>query len=144
LFGHLLNVIDEESNEEVISDFSYGTTRFEYVWEKMIDYVFGISNKEDYFPQSNWHLRNREKQNSVLEPDTIMITDGVAYILDAKYYKYGVFENGSLPSTSSIAKQIIYAEHIEDNKMTDEYGNVLKTYNAFLLPFSKNSERFKI
>lgn len=143
LFGHLLNVIEEEANEEVVSDFSYGTNRFEYVWEKMIDYVFGISNKEDYFPHSNWHLKSKDKQNSALEPDTIMIKDGIAFILDAKYYKYGVVENGSLPATSSIAKQIIYAEHIEDNKMTDEYGNVLKTYNAFLLPFSKNSKRFK-
>lgn len=143
LFGHLLKVISEESNEEIVSDFSFGTTRFEYVWEKMIDYVFGISNKEDYFPHSNWHLKNKDKQNSALEPDTIMIKDGIAYILDAKYYKYGVVENGSLPATASIAKQIIYAEYIEDNKLTDDDGNILETYNAFIMPFSKSGERFK-
>lgn len=143
-FGHLLNVIKNESNEDMIEEFTYGTNRFEYVWEKMIDYMFGINDKEKYFPHSKWHLSSGDKDNSALEPDTIMIKDGIAYILDAKYYKYGVTGVSShLPATSSIAKQIIYAEYIENNRMTDENGNVLKTYNAFLLPFSKNGDHFK-
>lgn len=144
LFGHLLKVIKEESNEEIVADFTFGTSRFEYVWENMIDYMFGIENKEDYFPRSNWHLKGTDKENSALEPDTIMIKDGIAYILDAKYYKYGVTNvSGHLPATSSIAKQIIYAEYIEKNKMTDDKGNVLKTYNAFIMPFSKEGKYFK-
>ncbi len=144
LFGHLLKVIKEESNEEVVADFTFGTTRFEYVWENMIDYMFGVENKEDYFPHSNWHLKSTNKKNSALEPDTIMIKDSIAYILDAKYYKYGITNDpGHLPETSSIAKQIIYAEYIEQNKMTDNEGNVLKTYNAFIMPFSKTGKYFK-
>lgn len=144
LFRHLLNVIREESNEEFLEAFTYGTYRFEYVWENMIDYMFGISDKEKYFPHSNWHLNGSDKENSALEPDTIMIKDGIAYVLDAKYYKYGITAiPGHLPATSSIAKQIIYAEYIEDNKLCDEDGNVLKTYNAFIMPFSKQGKYFK-
>ena len=144
LFEHLLKVIKEESNEEIVVNFSYGTSRFEYVWENMIDYMFGIDNKEEYFPHSEWHLKETDKENRALEPDTIMIKDGVAYVLDAKYYKYGITGiPGHLPSTSSIAKQIIYAEYIEQNKKTDVDGNILKTYNAFIMPFSKKENYFK-
>ena len=144
LFGHLLKVIKEESNEDVVADFTFGTSRFEYVWENMIDYMFGIENKEDYFPHSNWRLKGQDKENSSLEPDTNKINDGIAYILDAIYYKYGVTNIPShLPSTASIAKQIIYAEYIEQNKMTDKKGNILKTYNAFIMPFSKYGKYFK-
>lgn len=144
LFGHMLNVIREESNEDLLEDFTYGTYRFEYVWEKMIDHMFGIIDKDKYFPHSNWHILNGNKENSALEPDTIMIKDGIAYILDAKYYRYGVTNQPKhLPATSSISKQIIYAEYIEDKEMTDNDGRKLKTYNAFILPFSKNGKYFK-
>lgn len=143
LFGHMLNVIREESNDKSHKEFVLGTTRFEYVWEKMIDQMFGIGNKEDYFPHTTWHLANIEKSNSPLEPDTLMIKNGIAYILDAKYYKYGITGNPAhLPATSSIAKQIVYAEYIEANRMKDSDGNILKTYNAFLMPFSKDSILF--
>ena len=144
LFGHLLNIIRNESNDDSLEDFTYGTYRFEYVWEKMIDRMFGISEKDIYFPHSKWHVNSVDKDNSALEPDTIMIKDGIAYIIDAKYYKYGLTNVvGHLPATSSIAKQIIYAEYIENNRMTDDNGNVLKTYNVFLMPFSKHGKYFK-
>ncbi|SER85570.1 LlaJI family restriction endonuclease [Lachnobacterium bovis] len=143
LFNHMLNVIADASEEDDMESFSFGTNRFEYVWENMIDYVFGIDNKEYYFPSSNWHLSGNSKKNSVLEPDTIMMKDGIAFVLDAKYYKYGVTAiPAHLPSTSSIAKQIIYAQYIEKNNMKDKDGNILKTYNAFLMPYSKNGKYF--
>ena len=36
-----------------------------------------------------------------------------------------------------------HAEYIEDNEMTDNDGRKLKTYDAFILPFSKNGKHFK-
>ncbi len=143
-FDHLLKVIKNESNEDTIDEFTFGTYRFEYVWEKMIDHMFGIDEKEKYFPRSRWHLDGVDKEKSALEPDTIMIKDGIAYIIDAKYYRYGVTGiPAHLPATSSIAKQIVYAEYIENNRMLDDQGRVMKTYNAFIMPFSKMGKVFK-
>ena len=42
-------------------------------------------------------------EGSALEPDTIMLQNGKCYILDAKYYNYGISWNpNALPASSSI------------------------------------------
>ncbi|WP_405316083.1 LlaJI family restriction endonuclease [Faecalibacillus faecis] len=52
----------------------FGTNRFEYVWEKMIDQVYGIKDKQKYFPNTYWKIKGSSvKTNSPLEPDTIML-----------------------------------------------------------------------
>ena len=74
--------------------------------------VFGESNKDIYFPHAKWHIINREKtESSALEPDTVMKLNGKFYILDAKYYKFGITGLPMhLPATSSIQKQITYGD----------------------------------
>ena len=42
LFRHMLAIIDFEGDRNSDKTYRYGTYRFEYVWEKMIDKVFGI------------------------------------------------------------------------------------------------------
>ena len=42
------------------------------IWEKMIDKVFGIENKADYFPKTTWYVNGSKYDNASLEPDTIM------------------------------------------------------------------------
>ena len=86
-----------ENQDDVNSGFTYGTHRFEYVWENMIDFVFGENNKDYYFPHATWTLieESKERQSSALEPDTIMLFENNAYILDAKYYKYGITKNAN-------------------------------------------------
>lgn len=139
LFTAMLNIIRSVNERDNDYDFTYGTNRFEYVWERLVDYVFGIENKKEFFPRSKWRnlIGNHKKDKSPLEPDTIMDFNNRLYILDAKYYKYGVtaIEN-HLPPTSSIAKQITYGEYIDKNKNKPGYG---EPYNAFIMPFNKDN-----
>lgn len=117
-------------------DYWYGTYRFEYVWQDIIDDIFGIINKQKYFPKTYWKMKGENYSNHTLEPDTIMIYNNIIYVLDAKYYKYGITYNiGDLPGTSSIEKQITYGEYIAKNRTVDNLGDNVQVYNAFIMPY---------
>ena len=137
LFKHMLAIIDFEGDKDSDKNYRYGTYRFEYVWEKMIDKVFGIENKADYFPKTAWYIDGERYNNASLEPDTIMVCGRNVYILDAKYYKYGVTGKvRDLPQSTSINKQITYGEYVaNEEKFKDKHGKEMKVYNAFLMPF---------
>ena len=62
-----------------------------------------------------------------------MLYNDKCYILDAKYYKYGITANpDDLPGSSSILKQIAYGDYA---KQKHKY-----VFNAFIMPFnSKNN-----
>ena len=137
LFRHMLAIIDFEGEKDSDKNYQYGTYRFEYVWEKMIDKVFGVENKSDYFPKTSWYVNGDRYDNASLKPDTIMLYGNKVYILDAKYYKFGVTGKVcDLPETISINKQITYGEYVaNEEKFKKKYGNDMKVYNAFLMPF---------
>lgn len=140
LFANMLKIINNEPDEGMReTSFTFGTNRFEYVWEKMIDSAFGISDKQRYFPKTKWKLARsgKEYDNSKLEPDTIMLYNNNIYVLDAKYYKYGATKNPfDLPESASINKQITYGEYIDAQADLKNPDSVI--YNAFLMPFDKN------
>ena len=138
LFRNMLAIIDYEGENNEQREYKYGTNRFEYVWESMIDRVFGIEKKEQYFPKTTWTLSERKYDNASLEPDTIMIVNNDVYVLDAKYYKYGATRRPwDLPESTSINKQITYGEYIaEEMKFKKIHGENFKTYNAFLMPYN--------
>ena len=137
LFRHMLAIIDFEGDKDSDKNYRYGTYRFEYVWEKMIDKVFGIKNKTDYFPKTMWYVNGDRYDNASLEPDTIMLYGNNVYILDAKYYKYGVTgEARNLPESTSINKQITYGEYVaNEQRFKNIHGDDMKVFNAFLMPF---------
>ncbi|MBS3874092.1 MAG: LlaJI family restriction endonuclease [Dethiobacter sp.] len=138
----MIEYLDEKTKEK---QFYFGTDRFEYVWEKLIDRVFGEKNKVDYFPKTRWSLRTGKKRiNAALEPDTIMLHDGKIYVLDAKYYKFGLTGNpGDLPESSSINKQITYGEYIYTHRrFKEKYGEEVPVYNAFIMPYNANANLF--
>lgn len=137
LFKHMLAIIDFEGDKDSEKNYRYGTYRFEYVWEKMIDKVFGIKNKANYFPKTAWCLNGDRYDNASLIPDTIMLYGKNVYILDAKYYKYGVTGKvWDLPESASINKQITYGEYVaNEDKFMKKHTNNMKVYNAFLMPF---------
>lgn len=138
----MIEYLDEKTKEK---QFYFGTDRFEYVWEKLIDRVFGEKNKVDYFPKTRWSLRTGKKRiNAALEPDTIMLHDGKIYVLDAKYYKFGLTGNpGDLPESSSINKQITYGEYIYTHRrFKEKYGEDVPVYNAFIMPYNANANLF--
>ncbi len=139
LFTSMLNIINskEESIDSTEKE-AFGVNRFEYIWEKLVDYVFGEDNKDEYFPHATWHIISGNKvTSSALEPDTIMLYKDKVYILDAKYYKYGVTQNPlHLPGSSSIEKQIVYGEYVETCKNISKD----KIYNAFVMPYDSGDE----
>ncbi|MCM1121349.1 MAG: LlaJI family restriction endonuclease [Eubacterium sp.] len=137
LFRNMLAVIDYQGDKNADKNYRYGTYRFEYVWEKMIDRVFGIGNKAIYFPKTAWNIKGEMRDNTPLKPDTIMEYDNNVYILDAKYYKYGITNKiGDLPGSESINKQITYGEYVAgEEKFKEKYGEGMKVFNAFLMPY---------
>ena len=140
LFTSMLNIVNSrQETVDSVDKETYGVTRFEYIWEKMIDHVFGEDNKEKYFPHATWHIiSGNSVVSSALEPDTIMLHEDKVYILDAKYYKYGITRNPMhLPASSSIEKQIVYGEYVETNLGIPRE----KIYNAFVMPFDSGSEK---
>ena len=135
LFQSMINIIKEYDDNIRIKDTAVGVKRFDPIWERLIDYVFGEDNKDRYFPHATWHIIKNGKieQSSALEPDTIMKNNGKMYVLDAKYYKYGLTgRTNDLPATSSIQKQITYGKHIAE-QFDDIVSN--EVYNAFIMPF---------
>lgn len=139
LFQAMINIVNNanETTDKKINAV-FGVNRFEYVWEHMFDHVFGEDSKDIYFPHAKWHIVTEKGYNvesSALEPDTIMLNDGSCYILDAKYYKYGITRSANhLPSSSSIEKQIVYGEYIDENDMFEFDDKHI--YNAFIMPFN--------
>ena len=145
LFRAMKDVLDFSNNSEDPEEFYFGTNKFEYIWEKLIQSTFSNVIKEKYFPRTKWILEiGREKENTALEPDTIMKYDNNVYVLDAKYYKYGVTKIArDLPPSSSINKQISYGEYIATNKKFEKDRNKgMKIYNAFIMPYNKEDEPY--
>ena len=143
LFSSMIDIVNCSEEQVDSKGFHYGVSHFEYVWENLIDYVFGESNKDIYFPHAKWHIINgRHTESSALEPDTVMKYGGKFFILDAKYYKFGITGLSThLPATSSIQKQITYGEYIA----AKHFAESSDIYNAFVMPYSagKNDEPLK-
>ena len=113
---------------------NFGTNQYEYIWEHMVNSVFGNEDVSKFFPNSRYHLlKNKEPiEASSLRPDSIFTIDKDIYILDSKYYRYGITGNPlHLPNTDSVQKQIMYGKHVETK------DNYQKIFNAFVLPYNK-------
>lgn len=137
LFTSMIEIINNVSEQAALKEFQYGVTRFEYVWENLIDYVFGENNKDIYFPHAKWHILHGDHvESSALEPDTVMKYNDKFFILDAKYHKFGITGIAAhLPATSSIQKQITYGDYIATKKFADSND----IYNAFIMPYAAKS-----
>lgn len=146
LFRSMIAMIEFRDSQTIDKQFYFGTDRFETVWERLIDKVFGVPNKDAYFPHGLWTERfgkNRGKPASALEPDTIMIYGEKFYVLDAKYYRYGILPKygpGLLPQSSDINKQITYGQFVK-NQRTPSGSQV---FNAFIMPYNRAKNDFGI
>ncbi|AXT95632.1 LlaJI family restriction endonuclease [Moraxella catarrhalis] len=146
LFQSMINVLEStDENNQTPQHFAFGTRRFEKVWENLIEKTFGTEkgdNKARYFPKATWHLIDGGvKETNPLLPDTIMINrdDNSLYVIDAKYYRYGItHKNDHLPNMSSIAKQITYAQYIDSHFDFDSVRNV------FILPFNAKDNKMPV
>ena len=140
---HFCNVIQGLDTTFEGKDFVYGVDKYYYVFERMIDCIFGnVQDISDFYPSGKWHLikTNQDIKSSDLRPDTVLINERSIYILDSKFYRFGFTGDPSdLPETSSIQKQITYGDFVLSNKK-DDYDNI---YNAFLIPYDKTRDVFK-
>ncbi|MBR3252459.1 LlaJI family restriction endonuclease [Candidatus Saccharibacteria bacterium] len=136
LLSHLLRIVNGAIGDAQFADHSeLGTYKFSRVWEYMIQRVYGNLPLDEFFPSATWHLLDQGSfKSSELRPDTVLELDGVLYILDAKYYKFGVSRSGadSLPASDSIQKQITYGDHAA-LKFSRRFSKGIR--NAFVVPF---------
>ena len=132
----------------------FGVNTFAPVWEAMVDKIFGKLPqgvaKDKFNPHCEWDLSSGvhgyENTNYAMRPDTIMALSSGIFVIDAKYYKFGLTRNPmDLPSSGSICKQIAYAEYVEQFMQEKEIpafagmtsGDI---YNAFIMPFCADDE----
>ena len=152
-------------------DFYFGVNKFAPVWEAMVDKIFGRLPqgvaKDKFNPHLRWNDNTEEvnldeseeeivlndPKRSTLRPDTIMVMGEGVYILDSKYYKYGLTGfNSHLPGAESVCKQMAYAEYVEthwneilgldSSNATHSQNDALPKpiYNAFIMPCCADAE----
>ncbi len=141
MLGHMLSIIEGLSDDQNANEIVYGVDSYAYIFERMINSIFGNRDATKFNPSADWYLtidNYKAFASSDLRPDTILIRDNIAYVLDSKFYRFGyTFDKKDLPETTSIQKQITYGDFIKTNKMGDE---IQKVRNAFILPYNKNSK----
>lgn len=137
------------------NEFYFGVNKFAPVWEAMVDKIFGKLPqgvaKDKFNPHLHWNSVSKEEnfeeseeekvldnsKRSTLRPDTIMICDGDCFILDSKYYKFGITKNKAhLPGAESVCKQMAYAEFVE-KEFAFISGHI---HNAFIMPYCESDE----
>lgn len=135
LLIHMRNILTGlDSVNEELSTKNYGVEGFEEVWEIIVAKLFGNQNVSLYKPVASYTLFGGvEKEKNPLRLDGLLKRNNTYYILDAKYYKFGLdFNYRSAPETTDVEKQIVYGECI------DKYHNKkYPVYNSFVIPYNK-------
>lgn len=148
--NHMLKVLIGVDDSDRTKEIVYGVDKYYYVYERMVDYIFSnIDDITKYNPNAKWYLKKNAfepKDASSLRPDTILLDtrpngERVAYVLDAKFYRFGTTgKESDLPTTTSIQKQITYGDNIICNLQEKE--NIKQVYNAFVMPYNKHNNIF--
>ena len=136
LIEHLITVLGGVRGASSAISLSVKDREFEYVFEYLVNSVFGTENVRDYYNHSSYVIDGVETAASKMRPDTVMKNPVIGspdyYILDAKYYNYGYTKQlHDLPQSSSITKQISYNHYLEDRYADKAF------YSVFVLPFAK-------
>lgn len=171
--ARIVEYLAEHKTEDgkTADDFYFGVNTFAPVWEAMVDTIFGKLPqgvaKDKFNPHLRWNDGCRDEKldeseeeivlndskRSTLRPDTIMVMGESVYILDSKYYKYGLTRfNSHLPGAESVCKQMAYAEYVEthwneilgldSSNATHSQNDALPKpiYNAFIMPYCADAE----
>lgn len=145
-FKHMKNVLiglDEIFDNNSIV---YGVDTYHYVFEQMINNIFGTEKIEEYYPSFSWLLKysnkNEKQPGPTIRPDTIMKTDDKKdiYIIDSKFYRYGSLDLSQpvgLPEASSVVKQMVYGSYVKSIYLDSD------VYNVFILPYDAKAENTK-
>ena len=146
---------EHQTEDGINTEYYFGVNKFAPVWEALIDRIFGTASREEKKNKYNPHLwfvaknsnkpegekyqdeeekdpDDAESKRSSLRPDTIMVNGDNLFVLDSKYYKFGITHNKAhLPGAESVCKQMAYAEYVE--KERDFASDCI--YNAFIMPY---------
>lgn len=148
LLYHMKNVVIENVNNKNKNKIrKFGTNRFEYVWEFLVNEVFSTEDIKNFYPTSTYFINNVGSFTaSKLRPDTMMKdSSNDFFIIDAKYYKFGFVDNNksllkrNLPNTDSIQKQLTYGDFVNNN-----YKDIENIFNSFVLPYNKSNNNFQL
>lgn len=154
---------ENQTEDGINSEFFFGVNKFAPMWEAMVDRIFATISREEKRDKYNPHLKfvafgsansdgenyqdddnegaDEERKRSTLRPDTIMVVGEDVFILDSKYYKYGL--NGEpryLPGANSVCKQMAYAEYVEKGRGV----NSECIFNAFVMPYCVEADNRKL
>ncbi len=139
---HMENVVLGLDESRVGDELVYGVDSYHYIFERMIDSIFSTEKASDYYPSFKWKLRfsssSSEQSGPTIRPDTIMSDENSIYVLDSKFYRYGLMniaETKGLPEASSITKQILYGSYIDN-----QIGPDKQVFNAFILPYDSHGQ----
>ncbi len=143
-FNHMLKVIEGLDGKNENDEFVYGVDSYYYIFERMIDSIFGNQKDlKEFNPKASWYLVSdsfKKIPSSELRPDSIFIDEktNIAYIIDSKYYRFGTTkESSDLPETTSIQKQITYGDYLKKNNI-----KIKDIRNAFILPYNMYNNKF--
>lgn len=147
LLKHLILIINNKFNNNEFEEIdNVLTNNYNYAWEKMIDKIFGNDSIENYRPILKWSNLPEKVADPHMRPDTIIkkLNSRELYIIDSKYYKYGIVYGGKLPGAEDIDKQITYGDYCSNPKNFSEplEYDTDKIYNAFIIPYNKENNRF--
>lgn len=140
LLNHLITIIKNQNSKINNNGFSIYENEFEYVFEFLINKVFGTENPREYYNSYSYYMPDKSSA-SKLRPDTIIKDEQRKkyYIIDSKYYNFGYSENPKdLPQSSAISKQIGYNQYLKENLSDSE--KIYNVQSIFILPFSKEKQ----
>lgn len=140
LITNLIQFIEGSGNSFSDNKFkSFSISAFNTVWEDMLRVIFGNEDESKYYSRGQWHLHSNNKPYNCkpLKPDIILREQNNLYVIDAKYFKYGLtFLEKDLPGSSDISKQFNYSSYIANKNSIDES----MIQDIFLIPYNSNSK----
>lgn len=164
--ARIVEYLAGQKNEDgkTADDFYFGVNKFAPVWEAMVDKIFGKLpqgvTKDKFNPHLRWNDGCRDEKldeseeeivlndskRSTLRPDTIMALGDETFVLDSKYYKFGMTgEKSHLPGAESVCKQMAYAEYVETRlKEIPVFAGMTShgVYNAFIMPYCADAGKW--
>ena len=148
---HMINVIKGLDSEALeTNQYVLGVDSYEYVFEAMLrNMLSDVERIKDFYPSAEWYViqDDQTKNSSNLRPDIVMLdkNNKKAYILDAKYYRYGITaQRSDLPDSTSIQKQITYSEYLKNSEYLNKKLKGYSVYSAFVMPYNKSKNSFNI
>ena len=138
LLINLRNVLlglDILNNQQHIKN--YGIEGFHQAWEVIVRTIFGNQEVSKLAPVAKYdgEFIKGQKTKTPLRLDALLVRNGNYYILDAKYYHFGVdMIWNSAPETTDVEKQVVYGEYLDL-----KYEGKRNIYNSFIIPYNKEN-----